>query len=109
MQKFKKVLCAGSAIAIAACSTLSLFGCATQSDVVTLRVANWEEYIDLGDWGDDELIDIENQFAENPEDGVFGLNSMVDDFVEWFNSNHDYEVEVEYSTFGTNEDLYNRL
>ena len=33
----------------------------------------------------------------------------MDDLVEWFNANHDYEVTVEYSTFGTNEDLYNRL
>lgn len=109
MQRFKRTLCITAALSIAACSTFSLFGCSTENDVVTLRVANWEEYIDLGDWGEDELIDIENEYAEDPEDGVFGENSMVDDFVEWFNANHDYEVEVEYSTFGTNEDLYNRL
>lgn len=111
MQKFKRMLCIGAAISLAACSALPLFGCASESDVITLRVANWEEYIDLGDWDEDELIDIENEFAENPDDGVFGENSMVDDFVEWFNSNpdHNYKVRVEYSTFGTNEDLYNRL
>ncbi len=109
MKKFKKFACAASACALLAASSLTLFGCGGTTDVITLRICNWEEYIDLGDWGDDELIDIENNFAENPEDGVFGENSMVDDFVEWFNSNHDYQVEVEYSTFGTNEDLYNRL
>ncbi|HIU79321.1 MAG TPA: extracellular solute-binding protein, partial [Candidatus Coproplasma excrementipullorum] len=107
MKKFKRMMCVGAAISLAACSTLTLFGCSAESDVITLRVANWEEYIDLGDWGEDEFIDIDNEYSE--DGGVFGENSMVDDFVEWFNANHDYEVEVEYSTFGTNEDLYNRL
>ena len=107
MKKFKRMMCVGAAISVAACSTLTLFGCSAESDVITLRVANWEEYIDLGDWGEDEFIDIDNEYSE--DGGVFGENSMVDDFVEWFNANHDYEVEVEYSTFGTNEDLYNRL
>ena len=109
MQKFKKTLCAAAALTVAACSVLPMFGCSSEKDTITLRVANWEEYIDLGEWGEDELIDIENAFAPSPEDGVFGENAMTDDFVEWFNANHDYEVEVEYSTFGTNEDLYNRL
>ena len=102
MKKFKRMMCVDAGISLAACSTLTLFGCSAESDVITLRVANWEEYIDLGDWGEDEFIDIDNEYSE--DGGVFGENSMVDDFVEWFNANHDYEVEVEYSTFGTNED-----
>ena len=37
-----------------------------------------------------------------------GVNSVIDDFTEWFNSqNYGFDVRVEYSTFGTNEDLYN--
>ena len=90
MKKFKRMMCVGAAISLAACSTLTLFGCSAESDVITLRVANWEEYIDLGDWGEDEFIDIDNEYSE--DGGVFGENSMVDDFVEWFNANHDYEV-----------------
>ena len=78
-------------------------GCSNNGEeVVTLRVSSWEEYIDLGGWEDDEVIDLESG-------DIFGENSMVDDFTEWFNSTHDYKVKVEYSTFGTNEDLYNRL
>lgn len=99
MKRFLAV-CAAAALLVP--STLAFAGCADKDSSVVLRVSNWEEYIDLGEWEDDELIDI-------GEDGIIGVNSMVDDFTEWFNSTHDFKVRVEYSTFGTNEDLYNRL
>ena len=99
MKKFNLVL---SALLLASFA-LPFAGCADSGEkVVTLRVSSWEEYIDLGDWDDDEVIDLDSG-------DIFGENSMVDDFTEWFNSTHDYKVKVEYSTFGTNEDLYNRL
>ena len=69
---------------------------------VTLRVSNWEEYLDLGDWDEDEIIDLDS-------DDIFGQNSMVDDFEEWYYETYGIKVNVEYSTFGTNEDLYNML
>lgn len=69
---------------------------------ITLRVCNWEEYIDTGEWGDDEKIDL--------KDGeIFGQNSLVDDFEQWYSDTYGVNVKVEYSTFGTNEDLYNML
>ena len=34
---------------------------------------------------------------------------MVEDFEEWYRETYGIEVDVEYSTFGTNEDLYNQL
>ena len=103
LSKFFALSCASLMIGAAA---LTFAGCANTEKTVVLRVCSWEEYIDLGDWDEDERIDIENPYGEN---GVFGENSMVDDFTEWFNNNHDYKIRVEYSTFGTNEDLYNRL
>ena len=69
---------------------------------VTLRVCNWEEYIDLGDWDEEETIDLESG-------DIIGVNSMVEDFEEWYLENYGVDVDVEYSTFGTNEDLYNML
>ena len=85
MQKYRRALFTGAAVMLAACSTMPFFGCADEEDAITLRVANWEEYIDLGDWGEDELIDIYNPYAQSPEeDGIIGENSLVDDFVEWF-------------------------
>lgn len=98
----KKLLAVLSAISLAALC-VPFAGCSEKNGgEITLRVSSWEEYIDLGGWDEDEVIDLESG-------DIFGENSMVDDFTEWFNSTHDYKVKVEYSTFGTNEDLYNRL
>ncbi|MDO5132198.1 MAG: extracellular solute-binding protein [Eubacteriales bacterium] len=75
---------------------------AEASETVTLRVCNWEEYIDLGDWDEEETIEL-------PSGDILGENSMVEDFEEWYEETYGKKVRVEYSTFGTNEDLYNML
>ena len=75
---------------------------ASSKKVVTLRICNWEEYIDTGDWGEDETIDL-------PSGDIIGRNSMIQDFEEWYEETYGVRVNVEYSTFGTNEDLYNML
>lgn len=72
-------------------------------EVIKLRVCNWEEYIDLGEWDEEELIDLDNGTE------IIGINSMVDDFEDWYYETYGKRVEVEYSCFGTNEDLYNML
>ena len=69
---------------------------------VTLRICSWEEYIDEGGWGEDEVIDLESG-------DIFGENPMIDDFEAWYEQTYGVQVNVEYSTFGTNEDLYNML
>lgn len=69
---------------------------------VVLRVCNWEEYIDLGGWDEDETIDLDSG-------DIIGKNSMIKDFEEWYYETYGIRVRVEYSTFGTNEDLYNML
>ena len=74
----------------------------TEKNQVVLRVCNWEEYIDLGDWDDDEVIDLESG-------DIFGENPLIKDFEEWYEQEYGRRVKVEYSTFGTNEDLYNML
>lgn len=104
MRKYKKIIAVSSAALISCASAVALSGCAQDGDeTVTLRVCSWEEYIDLGGWSDDEVIELESG-------NILGVNSMVDDFTEWFNgSDRGFKVKVEYSTFGTNEDLYNRL
>lgn len=102
MKKFAKFVCSLAAAGAVVFAALPMTACAKNSDELVLRVSNWEEYIDLGGWADDEVIDLDSG-------DIFGVDSMVDDFTKWFNDNHDYDIRVEYSTFGTNEDLYNRL
>ena len=82
-----------------------LSSCAStkKEEELVLRIANWEEYIDEGSWDDEEVIE--------REDGtkIFGENSMIDDFETWYEKTYGQKVRVEYSTFGTNEDLYNQM
>lgn len=96
----KKWIAAG---VMAAMMSALLPGCAKEDDVIVLRVANWEEYIDEGDWDEDELIDLEGGTE------IFGDQSMVEDFQDWYLSTYGKEIRVEYSTFGTNEELYNQM
>ena len=70
---------------------------------ITLRVCNWEEYMDLGGWDEEERILLENGVE------IFGENPMYEDFEKWYFEQYGREVHVEYSCFGTNEDLYNQL
>lgn len=71
---------------------------------VVLRISNWEEYIDLGDWDEEEeLIDLEDGTE------ILGVNEMTADFEEWYEETYGIPVRVEYSTFGTNEELYNQM
>ena len=81
----------------------SLCSCGEKdSDVLTLRVCNWEEYIDEGDWDEEETIDL-------PGGDIIGENSMIEDFEEWYEDTYGEEIKVLYSCFGTNEELYNQL
>lgn len=82
-----------------------LTGCdnAEDEDVIVLRVSNWEEYIDEGDWDEEETIELENGTV------ICSETSMVEDFENWFYETYGKKVKVEYSTFGTNEELYNQL
>ena len=42
-------------------SALMLSGCnEAEDDAIVLRISNWEEYIDLGDWDEEETIDIDD-------------------------------------------------
>ena len=70
---------------------------------VVLRIANCEEYIDLGNWAADETITLEDGTK------IRGVDSMVKDFEKWYREIYGQKVKVEYSTYGTNEDLYNQM
>lgn len=50
--------------------TLEAFAAPKSDDTITLRVCNWEEYIDQGGWSSDEVIDL-------PSGDILGENSLV--------------------------------
>ena len=91
-----------SAVLMAAAAMSSADVVNAADKTITLRICNWEEYIDEGGWDDDELIDLDNG-------DIFGENHMVSDFEDWYYENYGVRVKVEYSTFGTNEELYSQL
>ena len=63
---------------------------AKDDNVVTLRVCNWEEYIDEGGWDDDETIEL-------PEGDIIGVNPLYKDFEQWYYDTYHRKVKVEYS------------
>ena len=74
-------LSAAAAAAAVAVTTIAGVSLAAPADVlaagrdetdVVLRVCNWEEYIDLGDWDEEETIELESG-------DIIGENSMVED------------------------------
>lgn len=83
-------------------SLLAGCGSAAEEEAIVLRVSNWEEYIDEGDWDEEEVIDLE-------EITICSESGIVEDFENWYYETYGKEVVVEYSTFGTNEELYNQI
>ena len=83
----KRILSAALAFVLLLPFLLTIAGCAGSGGGNTvLRVYNWEDYISMPDGEDDEYVDLIAEFEEeNPG------------------------VTVEYSTFGTNENMYNEL
>lgn len=88
--------------ALAAGSFPGQTACAKEAPV-TLRVCSWEEYIDLGEWDEEETIELDNGAV------IFGERPLYEEFEDWYRETYGREVRVEYSCFGTNEDLYNQL
>ena len=83
MKKTGVRLLSGILAAFLALSTLSFFlssdtvkAAQHDDDEIVLRVCSWEEYIDLGGWEEDEVIDLESG-------DIFGENDMVSDFEDW--------------------------
>lgn len=95
--KLKKIITVFLSVLLILSSLSFLGGCAG-GDEILLRVYSWEEYIDEG--GEDSYAASE----ENPDPPA-----MIDEFEIWYEETYGKKVRVEYSTFGTNEDMYNQL
>ncbi len=99
--------------------TLSVLGGCGNGGTTVLRVYNWEEYIDEGGSGTflcDELeeFDTDGSYRAWYEE-TMGTplseegSAILDDFCRWYENKYGQKIRVEYSTFGTNEDMYNEI
>ncbi len=86
--------------------TLSLLSGCGGEPAITLRVYNWEEYIDDGGEGS-YVYDLALEEGADEDDIV--APSILEDFEQWYFDTYHEKVKVVYSTFGTNEDMYNEL
>lgn len=104
-KKIKKIISYVMCFSILLADVTILTGCAGKKDddEIVLRVCSWEEYIDEGDWDEADAIELENGTVICPTTG------MIEDFENWFYESYGKKVRVEYSTFGTNEELYNQI
>lgn len=127
----KKRIAAIAASTLLLLPSLSVLGGCSSKETVVLRVYNWEEYIDDGGKGSfiyDELHEVdenntvteiesdlvnEDYFVRYEQETGIPLDKngpdIISDFEHWYENTYHTAVRVEYSTFGTNEDLYNQL
>ena len=70
-----------------------LAGCEKEEEVRTLRIYNWQDYIDDGTDDDGNKVD----------------TSVLEDFQEWYKETYGEEIEIQYDTFETNEVMLNTL
>lgn len=73
--------------------SIFLVGCSKEEDVLTLRIYNWQDYIDEG-------VD---------EEGQPTGTSVMEDWQKWYYDTYGVEVEILYDTFETNEVMMNTL
>ena len=82
----KKVYFVGASILAA----VTLAGCGPKADV-TLKVYNWGGYI----------------YERDPE--IAGDKDLVDQFEAWYNETYGVTIDVQYTTYGTNEEMYTNV
>lgn len=103
MRKIGRIAFGIAASGIAAACGFSDQTVSAKEEPVILRVCSWEEYIDLGEWDEEDAITLDNGTV------IFGERPLYEEFEDWYRETYGREVRVEYSCFGTNEDLYNQL
>ena len=84
MKKFLSILLAA---AMLCCLSVSLAGCGS-SDTLTLNVYNWGEYI---------------------SDGSEGSFDTIHEFESWYQETYGQKLKVNYDTYASNEDMYNKI
>ena len=96
MKKIPSLIAATLMIVVTVCSFFT--GCGQtekNGEQITLKVMSWEDYIDTDDYEDEES----------------GLTegSVIEEFEKYCKETLGKNVKVEYSTVGTNEEMYTKI
>ncbi len=85
--------------ALLALGSASLFGCTeggrrSSGEAGILRIASWDEYIDMGG-----------------EDSYYSADSrpLYEEFVDWYEEKYDKKIRVEYVALQDNETMYSKI
>ena len=84
MKKRIIMICVVCSMALA----MLLTGCGSNSDKLVLNIYNWGEFI---------------------ADGTDGTRDIISEFEDWYEEEYGVKVDVNYSTFSSNEDMYNKI
>lgn len=74
-------------------TAFSLTSCDNGSEVLTLRVGSWDEYIDEG--GEDSWVE--------------GSSPLYEEFETWYFQTYNKKIKVEYVALQDNETMYNKI
>ena len=102
----KRIISAAMAALMLLPTATALSGCRSNKADIVLKVYSWEEYIDEGGEGS-YVYDMLLEEGEDPSEDE--APAIIDDFQTWYEETYGQSVRVEYSTFGTNEDMYNEI
>lgn len=99
------------------CSTLALSACNGEGisgfNENVLRIASWDEYIDMGGelyLGDDpDLVDFREWYFDLTGIDLTKTKPIYEEFEEWYNETYHKNLKVEYIALQDNETMYNKI
>ncbi|MBQ9728750.1 MAG: extracellular solute-binding protein [Clostridia bacterium] len=101
------------ALAICMLSSLALTSCKNTGDdgTLVLRVASWDEYIDMGGelYEDEENADFVNWYQSVTGIDLKKSRPLYEEFETWYEENYHQKVRVEYIPLQDNETMYNMI
>ena len=99
-----------SALPLSACSTKKAD--TTSSDNV-LRIASWDEYIDMGgevyEGDDPDLLDFKAWYKDLTGVDLDNTRPLYEEFEDWYEEVYGEEITVEYIALQDNETMYNKI
>ena len=98
-------------------TALPLSACSNQNNdnenKNVLRVASWDEYIDMGgsvyEGDDPDLLDFKAWYQELTGVNLDNTKPLYEEFQDWYKKEYGEEITVEYIALQDNETMYNKI